>query len=109
MMFFPFALYWVRNSPCQMFIYIFLTPIVPRLQLTAITEVVDNNLIFWVGASYKHLWSKLCALSEADLVPETHKSRSLGLYEEILPRHAKTQVKMTLHHPVDHANCHQSR
>lgn len=53
-MLFPFALYWIRNSPCQMelspfkIIYDIPAPIVPSLHSAAIAELKVDDLIFRV-------------------------------------------------------------
>lgn len=86
------------------------SPTVPSLQLAAITELKDNDLIFGVRVTqwaHEYVWPELCALYEAGPVPEPHKSRRLGLCEEMSPRYTETQVKRTHHHPVDHTNCNQ--
>lgn len=50
----PFALYWIRNSPCRMeltpfkIIYDIPAPIVPSLHSATIAELKDDDLIFRV-------------------------------------------------------------
>ena len=81
-MLFPFALYWIRNSPCQMelspfkIIYDIPAPIVPSLHSAAIAELKVDDLIFRVRVTewaHTQVWPKLYALYKAGLVLEPHK------------------------------------
>lgn len=82
MMLLLFTLYQVRNSPYQMglipleIMYDVSAPILPNLQLAAVAELEDDELVIGVKATqqvYKYVWPKLHALYEEGLVPEPQK------------------------------------
>lgn len=81
-MFLPFALYQVRNSPnWKRLTHFEITyggpsPITPILQSTATGELEDDEFITKVRATHwvhEQAWPKLCAFYEAGPVPEPYK------------------------------------